>query len=450
MDGSEHSFEGLISSNAAAIVEALERPYAVIDFKPDGRIIRANENFLGVLGYTADEIAGQHHRMFLFQDDALSADYEEFWRILRRGDFHGGEFRRRHKSGGEVWISAFYVPIPDGSGEIATVRKYAIDITQRSEALKSVALALSKLATGDIMARLGDEVRGEYEPLRHDFNSAVSELEKYFRSLMGVAVRIGDSAKAANENAAQLSGRARAQEAELAKTSQSVNVISERVAENTAAAIQAEKLSRDTVEKAARGGEVVRKTVEAMYGIERITAEVGKISKVIENFAFQTNLLSINAAVEAARAGDAGRGFAVVAAEVRSLSQRSTEASKDIAKLIRESEQQVSEGVGLAQAAGDSLEEIGSFVTQVEAAVRNIAGASRLQGTAVRDVTEAVMQLENAVVGVTKLANEGAEQAQRLAADHRELDEFVDRFSTRGKGHGSPDYRGPDRRRADR
>lgn len=449
MDGSEHSFEGLSSSNAASIVKALERPYAVIDFTPDGRIIRANDNFLDVLGYVEGEIVGQHHRMFLFKEDALGAEYEQFWRTLRRGDFHGGEFRRRHKSGKEIWIAANYVPIPDATGQIISVRKYATDVTQRSEALKSVALALSKLAAGDIMARLGSEVRGEYEPLRHDFNRAMTELEKYFRSLMGVAARIGGSASAATESAAQLSSRASAQEAELAKTSDAVNDISDRVAENTAAANQAEKLSRETVDKASRGSEVVRRTVEAMNGIERITTEVGKISKVIESFAFQTNLLSINAAVEAARAGDAGRGFAVVAAEVRSLSQRSTEASKDIAKLIRDSEQQVAQGVGLAQAAGDSLEEIGSFVTQVESAVRDIAGASRLQGAAVQDVTEAVRQLENAVVGVTKLAVEGAERAQRLASDHMELDEFVDRFSTRGKGYGNPDYRGPDRRRSD-
>jgi methyl-accepting chemotaxis protein len=72
VDGSEYSFEGLVSSNAGAIVKALERPYAVIDFMPDGRIIRANDNFLNVLGYTADEIEGQHHRMSLFQDDAQS------------------------------------------------------------------------------------------------------------------------------------------------------------------------------------------------------------------------------------------------------------------------------------------------------------------------------------------------------------------------------------------
>lgn len=448
MDGSSTDFDTETFFDPEAVVKALEKPYAVIDFTPDGRILRANRNFLDVLGYTEDEVIGRHHRMFLFPEDSEMPEYEETWEGLRSGKFHGGEFKRRHKSGREVFISANYVPIANVSGRVVSIRKYAVDVTLRAEVLKSVAVAFSKLESGDIMVRLGEEVRDEYESLRHDFNNTVTELEGYFRSLMGVSARIGTSAGAASANAAELSKRARVQEAELTTTAHSVQSISDRISENADAAVQAEALSRDTVERAVRGGEVVRKTVEAMTGIERITAEVGKITKVIESFAFQTNLLSINAAVEAARAGDAGRGFAVVAAEVRSLSQRSTEASKSIASLIRESEQKVSEGVTLARAAGDSLDEIGSFVTQVEGAVRKIAGASRLQGEAVEHVGEAAAKLGAAVTAVTRLATEGAEHAERLAADHRELNVFVERFSTRGKGHGDLNYRGGERRRS--
>lgn len=117
------------SSEQEAKLEALDRSQAVIEFKPDGTIITANENFLKALGYGLDQIVGQHHRMFVDPQEAQSPTYAEFWRLLGTGKFQSGEFKRLNKSGEEIWIQASYNPLMDKSGNVFKVIKFASDIT---------------------------------------------------------------------------------------------------------------------------------------------------------------------------------------------------------------------------------------------------------------------------------------------------------------------------------
>ena len=99
-------------SNAAAIGQS----NAVIEFRMDGTIITANQNFLAVLGYSLEEIRGQHHSMFVTPEFRASAEYKEFWAKLNRGEFHSDEYTRLGKGGKEVWIQASYNPILDPLG----------------------------------------------------------------------------------------------------------------------------------------------------------------------------------------------------------------------------------------------------------------------------------------------------------------------------------------------
>ncbi|MCI5048932.1 MAG: PAS domain-containing methyl-accepting chemotaxis protein [Rickettsiales bacterium] len=108
---------------------AVEQSYAVIEFEPDGTIIRANPNFLGAMGYSLEEIAGKHHSMFATTEYASSAEYQHFWDDLRAGHFNTGFFQRFGKGGKEVWIQATYAPIMDANGKVIRVMKTAIDVT---------------------------------------------------------------------------------------------------------------------------------------------------------------------------------------------------------------------------------------------------------------------------------------------------------------------------------
>ncbi len=110
---------------------ALDRAYAVIEFKPDGTILRANDNFLSAMGYQSSEIVGKHHSMFVAPEDAGSAEYKNFWAELRKGEFKSAEFQRFAKGGREIWIEATYNPILGREGQVERVIKFATDVTAR-------------------------------------------------------------------------------------------------------------------------------------------------------------------------------------------------------------------------------------------------------------------------------------------------------------------------------
>lgn len=417
--------------DAEAIVKALDGPFAVIDFTPDGTVLFANTNFLSALGYSdLAEIKGKHHRQFLFEEEISSEEYADFWIKLQSGQFFSDEFRRKCKDGSEIWIAANYVPILDAEGRVQMVRKYASDVTDRRDAMSAILDALDELGKGRMSVRLDDQVRGEFKHIRDEFNTTMSALDERISTISGVMQRSNDTVSSVAESAHGLSKRSEQQAASLEETSASVNTISGRIKENSEAAEQAETLSQDTAKKASKGESVVKESIDAMERIEKITAEVTKITKVIESFAFQTNLLSINAAVEAARAGDAGRGFSVVASEVRSLAQRSSEASKDIARLTQESEEEVAKGSRLVRSAGEELQEIGSAAVAVEEAVRQITGSSKEQALAVSEIEVAMRELDTGVNEVAESARQSVHFADKLNDEMDQLENVIKNFET--------------------
>jgi methyl-accepting chemotaxis protein len=115
----------------AGMIDAINKAQAVIEFTIDGQIQHANENFLKAMGYTREEIKGQHHSIFVEPGYRQSPDYRLFWEKLARGEFDAGQYKRIGKGGREVWIQASYNPILDASGKAFKVVKYATDITQQ-------------------------------------------------------------------------------------------------------------------------------------------------------------------------------------------------------------------------------------------------------------------------------------------------------------------------------
>lgn len=121
--------ESAISS--AAMLNAIERSSAVIEFSPDGTVLRANQNFLATMGYSEAQILGQHHRRFCSAELQASAEYAEFWRRLARGEYFSGQFQRIDSRGREVWLEATYNPVLGDDGSVVKVVKFASDITDR-------------------------------------------------------------------------------------------------------------------------------------------------------------------------------------------------------------------------------------------------------------------------------------------------------------------------------
>ena len=118
-----------------AIISGIGRSLAMIEFKMDGLILTANENFLAALGYTLPEIQGQHHRMFVDPAERNSAAYREFWEALNRGEFQTAEYKRIGKGGKHVWIQASYIPVKGADGSLFKVIKFATDVTERTPSI---------------------------------------------------------------------------------------------------------------------------------------------------------------------------------------------------------------------------------------------------------------------------------------------------------------------------
>ena len=122
--------DGFDNRTSAAITEALDKSHAVIEFTPQGKIVKANQNFLSAMQYSLSEIVGQHHSMFVDANERNSEDYRQFWPSLARGDFKQSEYKRIKKSGEVIWLQATYNPIRDSNGNVVKVVKFATDISK--------------------------------------------------------------------------------------------------------------------------------------------------------------------------------------------------------------------------------------------------------------------------------------------------------------------------------
>lgn len=189
--------------------------------------------------------------------------------------------------------------------------------------------------------------------------------------------------------------------------------------------------ARDARKIAEAGQTTVQSAIEAMHKIEDGSAKIGEIITVIDGIAFQTNLLALNAAVEAARAGEAGKGFAVVASEVRTLAQRSADAARDIAGLIKSSGEQVNAGATLVKDSGTALGEIRDGIAEVSDSLSAINEATMEQSTAIAEVATTVSRLDEATQQSAEIAQRNASNADRMTRQAQALAEVVGTFDTK-------------------
>lgn len=354
----------------------------------------ANENFLSVLGYSADEIAGQHHSMFCEQAYASSPEYMAFWKNLQAGQFFTDQFLRIGKGGKRVFIQASYNPIFEDKGRVFKVVKFALDVTERMLAVEELGAALNRLSHCNIRITLDYPFVGEFERLRTDFNTAIGEFQRTLTNVLGQTGDLTKSSQDMRDASLQLSDRSQQQAAALEQTSAALDQITATVRSSTENTQETRTLVQTARASTTASTAVVAETGNAMNGIEAASAEINQIIGVIDEIAFQTNLLALNAGVEAARAGEAGKGFAVVAQEVRELAQRSAKAAKEIKTLISNSGEKVLDGVRLVGKNGEALKEIEQLVKAIDQNVDSIATAAQEQSVGLREINKAVNQLD--------------------------------------------------------
>ena len=411
-----------------AKIEAISRAQVIVEYSPDGNVIEVNENFVKKAGYPREKALGMHHRMFVDPAYAQSAEYQEFWRKLNRGEPIVEQFKRVVEGGKELWIEASYNPIFDLNNRVVKIVNFVNDVTGRVSGVNQIATGLSRLAEGDLEQRIEAEFIPTLDQLRTDFNASLETLERSMSAISANTQAIRSGVGEISTAADDLSRRTEQQASSLEETAAALEQITATVKKTAEGAKHARDVVSTAKVDADKSGGVVREAMTAMTGIEKSSKQISQIIGVIDEIAFQTNLLALNAGVEAARAGDAGRGFAVVASEVRALAQRSAEAAKEIKGLISASTAQVEQGVTLVTQTGNALERIVAQVVEINAIITDIAASAQEQATGLQQVNAAVNEMDKVTQQNAAMVEETTAAAHALAGETEELGRLVGRY----------------------
>ncbi len=300
----------------------------------------------------------------------------------------------------------------------------------REAVVAGLAKGLEELSKGNLTHRINTAFPTDYEKLRGDFNSSISQLDTAVSGISAAAGSIRSFGIEINSGADDLSKRTEEQASSLEETAATTEQLAASVKATAQASRQASAVAQEAMQTAESGGAIAGQAVDAMARIETASSKISDIIRVIDDIAFQTNLLALNAAVEAARAGDAGKGFAVVASEVRTLAQRSSEAAKDISTLIGSSNSEVGEGVKLVRQAGEQLSQILSASQRVAATIAEISAASGEQASGIDEMSQAIAHLDEMTQQNAALAEESAASASSLSDRIGQLNDLVAAFRT--------------------
>ena len=411
-----------VASQLQSTFDAIDDHVARIDFTPTGDVIDANNVFLGAMQCSLEDIVGRHHRQFCDSELAASDDYRQFWRDLAQGIAKKGRFKRRRPTGEELWLEATYFPVRDAQGRVNRIMKIASDVTAEVEQLnrqRSITEAISRSmaaiefdtqghvlwANDNFCRTMGyrlEDIQGKHHRIfcddsfyqKHpDFWQKLSQgqfeagqfkrnrkngeniyLEATYNPIKDETGTVRSIIKFATDITEQAVASQQAEEA--AEIAQSTSLQTAHIVKDAMKGIQRNtNTAADIVKRSEQADAVVRE-------LKSQSVKISETVKTINGLADQTNLLALNAAIEAARAGEHGRGFAVVADEVRQLANRTTQATAEISQVMTMSEgvsARISENMAaiqqVAQTGEEQMQEIRAIMEEIDQGANNVVNA---------------------------------------------------------------------------
>ena len=413
------------------ILSAIGHTMAMIEFSPNGDILNANPLFLQVVGYSLDEIQGKKHSLFCTPELTRSNDYQHFWQRLGNGESFSDRFMRVAKDGRHIWLEASYIPVKNQQGQVIKVIKLATDITramiaeqQHERLLNAINRSMAVIeftlngeivdANENFLKTMGyrlEEVKGKHHRIFCDAETVASAEYQHAWQRLNKGEYLSDRFKRVTRNGQTIWLRATYNPlydtsgklyGVVKFASDITSQVERRNAESSAAKL-AFAIAAETDQSSRTGSETVQETVEIVRSIaselEHVSGHINalgnqserinSIVQVIRGIAEQTNLLALNAAIEAARAGEQGRGFAVVADEVRNLAARTSQATLEINDVVlqnmelaqravngmSDSKNKSEQGVQLANRAGEVMLRIRDEAQRVVGAIGQFADA---------------------------------------------------------------------------
>ncbi|MFA3783824.1 methyl-accepting chemotaxis protein [Melioribacteraceae bacterium 4301-Me] len=304
---------------------------------------------------------------------------------------------------------------------------------------------IETMSTGDFTPRVTENYKGQHQLLKESVNKLGDSVVRILRDVIDAVQATATASNQISSSTEELAAGAQEQSAQSNEIAAAINQMTATITQTTKHASNAAENSKVSLELATEGNKSVQETVEGMKEIANVvnrtgttikelgksSDQIGEIVQVIDDIADQTNLLALNAAIEAARAGEQGRGFAVVADEVRKLAERTTKATKEIAEMIKKIQKDTNEAVismedgvkevergkELAVRAGDSLQKIIISVQQVNDIITQVAAASEEQSATAEQISHNIESINN----VTQESASGTQQIARAAEDLNRL-----------------------------